>query len=200
MKHALAALSLITLAAPVQAAPATLADVSRSLAATTSMTASFTQTGADGRSLTGKMALARPGKVRFEYDAAKILLVGDGRLLTFVDYAVRQVSQWPVKSTPLGILLSAEPDLSGVASIIGGNDDMVIVEARDPKHPEFGTLVIRFTREAGAPGGLALAGWTAQDAQGGSSEIRLAEVRYNADLRKADWSFRDPRRTPARAG
>ncbi|MBB6226179.1 LolA family protein [Polymorphobacter multimanifer] len=203
MKHALApfaaALALAS-AAPVAAAPATLADVSRSLAATTSMTASFTQTGADGRSLTGKMALARPGKVRFEYDTAKILLVGDGRLLSFVDYSVRQVSQWPVKSTPLGILLSAEPDLSGVATIIGGSDEMVIVEARDPKRPEFGTLAIRFTREAGAPGGLALSGWTARDAQGGSSEIRLTEVRYNADLKKADWSFRDPRRTPSRAG
>lgn len=203
MKHTLAALALSVLAVPAGAAPATapvtLADVSRSLAATTSMTAAFTQTGADGRALTGTMALARPGKVRFEYDKAKILLVGDGRLLSFVDYSVRQVSQWPVKSTPLGILLAAEPDLSGLADIVGGNDTMVIVEARDPKRPEFGTLAIRFIRDAGAPGGLALAGWTARDAQGGTSEIKLSQVRYNADLKKADWSFRDPRRT-ARAG
>jgi outer membrane lipoprotein-sorting protein len=187
-------------AAPLQAAPATLADVAKSLQATTSMTAQFTQTGADGRALTGTLSLARPGKVRFEYDAAKILIVGDGRLLTFVDYAVRQVSQWPVKSTPLGILLAQAPDLSQVAQIVSATEDSVLVEAKDPKHPEFGTLSIRFTPTPGAPGGLALAGWVARDAQGSESLVQLNSVRYNADLSKADWSFRDPRRTPRRAG
>ncbi len=187
-------------AAPLAAAPATLDDVGRSLAATTSMTAQFVQTGADGRSLTGTLSLARPGKVRFAYDKAKILIVGDGRLLTFVDYSVRQVSQWPVKSTPLGILLSEAPDLSSMAKIVAASDDGVIVEARDPKRPEFGTLAIRFTRAAGAPGGLSLAGWTARDAQGSESVVQLNDVRYNADLRKADWSFRDPRPATRRAG
>lgn len=201
MKHTPAlAFALLALAAPATAAPATLDDVARTLAATTSMTANFVQTAANGQMLKGKMSLARPGRVRFEYDDAKILLVGDGRNLSFVDYAVRQVSQWPVKSTPLGILLSATPNLKGLATISGASDEAVIVEARDPAHPEFGTLAIRFTRQASAPGGLALAGWTAYDAQGGSAEIALTNVRYNADLSKTSWSFRDPRRTSARAG
>lgn len=205
MKHAPAfAFALFALAAPAAAAPTpvatTLDDVARTLAATTSMTASFTQTAANGQMLKGKMSLARPGRVRFEYDDAKILLVGDGRNLSFVDYAVRQVSQWPVKSTPLGILLSATPNLKGFATITDASEEAVIVEARDPGHPEFGTLAIRFIRQVGAPGGLALAGWTAYDAQGGSSNIALTNVRYNADLSKTDWSFRDPRRRSARAG
>ncbi len=187
-------------ATPAMAQPVALADVARSLTATTSLTAAFTQTGADGEVLTGQMALARPGKVRFQYDTAKLLIVGDGRLLSFVDYSVRQVSQWPVKSTPLGILLAAEPDLSRVARIVGGNDNQIIVEASDRQHPEFGTLSIRFQRDGGAPGGLALAGWTVRDAQGGLSEVRLANVRYNADLKGADWGFRDPRRRTGRAG
>jgi len=164
------------------------------------MSASFAQTGADGRTLTGQMMLARPGKIRFEYEKAKMLIVGDGRLLSFVDYSVRQVSQWPVKSTPLGILLSDAPDLSGIAEIVASSEDGVTVEARDPKRPEFGSLAIRFIRTAGAPGGLALAGWAARDAQGGESVVQLNEVRYNADLSKTDWSFRDPRRASRRAG
>jgi outer membrane lipoprotein-sorting protein len=196
MKHVLPVLLLV--AAPAAAAP--LDDVARSLAATTSLTARFTQTGADGRVLAGTMALARPGRVRFEYDTARILLVGDGRQLTFVDYAVRQVSQWPVKSTPLGILLASEPDLSGLAQVVSETPGQLIVEARDPKRPEFGTLAIRFSRDSSAPGGLRLTGWTARDAQGGESVIALENVRYNADLKRADWSFRDPRRTAARAG
>jgi outer membrane lipoprotein-sorting protein len=193
-------LPLLLLATPALAGPVTLDDVAKSLKATTSLSARFVQTGADGRTLTGRMALARPGKVRFEYDGAKVLIVGDGRNLSFVDYAVRQVSQWPVRSTPLGILLSDAPDLSGLAQIVATTEDGVIVEARDARHPEFGSLSIRFVRSGSAPGGLALAGWTARDAQGGESMVRLEEVRYNADLSKTDWNFRDPRRATRRAG
>ncbi len=186
----------LAIAAPATAAP--LDDVAASLKATTSLAADFTQTGADGRVLTGRMILARPGKIRFQYDKAKLLIVGNGRTLTFVDYAVNQVSQWPVKSTPLGILLSSEPDLSRVAKIVQSDGARVIVEARDPKRPEFGTLSIAFTRDSAAPGGLALKGWTARDAQGGISTVQLFGPKYNADLSKADFGFRDPRRPVTR--
>ncbi|MEY2883707.1 MAG: hypothetical protein RL490_1431, partial [Pseudomonadota bacterium] len=158
----------------------------------------FRQTGADGKVLTGPMILARPGKIRFQYDKARLLIVGNGRTLTFVDYAVNQVSQWPVKSTPLGILLASEPDLTGLARIAASAENGLVVEARDPKRPEFGTLAITFARDGNAPGGLALAGWTSLDAQGGRSEVLLSNVRYNADLSKADFGFRDPRRPVTR--
>lgn len=185
-----------TFAAPATAA--TLDDVAAALKATTSLSADFTQTGADGKVLTGKMILARPGKIRFQYDKAKLLIVGNGKTLTFVDYAVNQVSQWPVKSTPLGILLASEPDLSGVARIAQITDQGVIVEARDAKRPEFGSLAIMFRTDKTAPGGLSLAGWTSYDAQGGRSTIQLSNIRYNADLSKADFGFRDPRRPVTR--
>ena len=177
---------------------ASLSDVAASLKATTSMSADFVQTGADGKVLTGRMILARPGKIRFEYDKAKLLIVGNGKTLTFVDYAVNQVSQWPVKSTPLGILLASEPDLSGVAKIAQVVDTGVIVEARDPKRPEFGSLAISFRTDAAAPGGLALAGWTSFDAQGGRTTTQLSNISYNADLSKANFGFRDPRRPVTR--
>jgi outer membrane lipoprotein-sorting protein len=149
---------MILLAVPATAAT-TLADISASLKGTTSLAAEFTQAGADGRVLAGKLWLARPGKVRFQYDKAPMLLVGDGRTLSFVDYEVRQVSQWPVRRTPLQILLAAQPDLGPVARITADGDGQVEVAARDPKRPEFGTILLRFTRSATAPGGLALAGW-----------------------------------------
>ncbi|WP_310497447.1 outer membrane lipoprotein carrier protein LolA [Sandarakinorhabdus sp.] len=188
-------LALLLTAAPAAAArdAATLDDVAASLRAMTSLSADFTQVGADGRVLTGKFYLARPGKVRFQYDKAKLLIVANGRLLSFVDYEVNQVSQWPVRKTPLQILLSAEPNLAPVARIVAETPAGVLVEARDPKRPEFGTLSISFAREAGAPAGLALVGWTTRDAQGGQSEVRLSGQRYNADLSRISFGFRDPR-------
>ncbi len=191
-------LLLVAIAVATPAAATSLDDVASSLKATTSLSADFTQTGADGKVLTGKMVLARPGKIRFQYDKAKLLIVGNGRTLTFVDYAVNQVSQWPVKSTPLGILLASEPDLSGVARITQTTEQGVIVEARDAKHPEFGSLAILFRTDKAAPGGLSLAGWTSFDAQGGRTTVQLSNTRYNADLSKADFGFRDPRRPVTR--
>lgn len=196
MNAFLPVLMLALVAAPASAAD--LEDVAASLKATTSMSADFVQTGADGKVLTGRMILARPGKIRFQYDKAKLLIVGNGRTLTFVDYGVNQVSQWPVKSTPLGILLASEPDLSGVAKIAQVTDTGVIVEARDPKRPEFGSLAISFRTDKAAPGGLSLAGWTSFDAQGGRTTTQLTGIRYNADLSKADFGFRDPRRPVTR--
>ena len=198
MKPWTSPLLLLVFAIAAPATAASLDDVAASLKATTSLSADFTQTGADGRVTTGKMILARPGKIRFEYDKAKLLIVGNGKTLTFVDYAVNQVSQWPVKSTPLGILLASEPDLSGVARIAQVTDQGVIVEARDIKRPEFGSLAIMFRTDKAAPGGLSLAGWTSYDAQGGRSTIQLSNIRYNADLSKADFGFRDPRRPVTR--
>ena len=142
-------LPLLALAAPASAT--SLADIAVSLKGTTSLSADFTQAGADGRVLAGKLWLARPGKVRFQYNTAKMLLVGDGRTLSFIDYEVKQVSQWPVRRTPLQILLAAEPDLAPIARITADTPDGVEVAARDPKRPEFGTLSIRFVRAASAP-------------------------------------------------
>ena len=188
------ALSLAVMLFAVPATAATLADVAAALKATTSLSADFTQTGADGKQQAGRMLLARPGKIRFQYDKAKLLIVGNGKTLTFVDYRVNQVSQWPVKSTPLGILLASDPDLSGVAKIAQVTDDGVIVEARDPKRPEFGSLAIMFRNDDKAPGGLALVGWTSFDAQGGRTTVQLSNISTNADLSKADFGFVDPRR------
>ena len=67
------------------------------------MTADFMQTDSRGRSAAGKMLLQRPGKVRFQYGSGDLLIVADGRTLTFIDYQVGQKSSWPLSRTPLGV-------------------------------------------------------------------------------------------------
>ncbi len=175
------------------AAPATIDDVRAALKATTTMTAGFTQTAANGGVLKGKLTLARPGKVRFEYDKAPLLVVADGKRLSVVDYEVAQVSQWPIKSTPLGVLLDGDADLARFARVAGQIDNGVLVEAKDPRHPEYGAITLVLIRDAAAPGGLALTGWTALDAQNNRTEIALSDIRYNVGVGQASFGFRDPR-------
>jgi outer membrane lipoprotein-sorting protein len=180
-------------AAPLAAAPATIDDVRASLKATTTMTAGFTQTAANGGVLTGKLLLARPGRIRFQYDKAPLLVVADGKRLSVVDYQVAQVSQWPIKSTPLGVLLDGDADLAKYAHVSGIVANGVLVEARDAGHPEYGAITLAFARDPDAPGGLALTGWTALDAQNNRTEVALTDVHYNVAVPDKSFAFRDPR-------
>jgi len=177
------------------AAPSPLADVSAHLRAVQTMTADFTQTDRNGGVLTGKLLLKRPGHIRFEYQpSAKMLVIGDGKALTMVDYAVRQVSRWPIGDSPLSVLLNPKADLSRFAKPVPSNDpNVVVIQARDPKRPEFGVISIGFTRRAGAPAGLMLEGWSVIDAQGNRSTVRLSNPRFNTPISDKAFRWNDPR-------
>src|SRR5688500_10987035 len=94
--RALAPAAMLVAPVAAQAAPsADLSKVQAHLRAVNSMTANFVQTDAKGRSLTGTLQLKRPGRIRFEYGrGVDVLLVADGKRLTFVDYEVGQKSSW----------------------------------------------------------------------------------------------------------
>jgi outer membrane lipoprotein-sorting protein len=185
------------LAAPmlVAAAPSPLAPVSAHLAAVTTMTADFSQTDRNGKAVTGKLLLKRPGHIRFQYaPGVPLLIVGDGKALTMIDYSVRQVSRWPVGNSPLSILTNPRADIARFARVVPSLDpEMLLAEARDPKHPEFGTITIAFSKSAGAPAGLMLEGWTVLDAQGNRSSVRLSNQRFNVAISDEAFRWNDPR-------
>jgi len=187
-----------SLAAPavLAQAPDTLRQVEQSLSATKSMTATFSQTDGRGQTLTGNLNLKRPGKIRFEYGrGANMLLVGDGRNLTFVDYDVGQKSAWPIAKSPLSVLLSPQPNLGRIARIEKqANPNVVIVRARDARRPEFGTLLLAFARSAGAPGGLRLEGWTAIDAQNKRTTVKLDNQRFNGAIADTAFTYAEPKK------
>lgn len=189
----LAAIALLFAAAPLAAAPLTIDSVKAAFKATTTMTANFSQTAANGTVATGKLTLSRPGRIRFQYDKAPLLVVADGKRLSVVDYEVAQVSQWPIKSTPLGVLLDGDADLARFAHVVGQEGGGLLVEARDPKHPEYGAITLNFAADTAAPGGLALLGWTALDAQNNRTDVKLNATRYNVAVPGASFTFRDPR-------
>ncbi|MDP9164371.1 MAG: outer membrane lipoprotein carrier protein LolA [Pseudomonadota bacterium] len=191
----IAPVALVALAAPASAAsdPA-VAQVERSLAATQSMTASFVQTNGKGQQLSGKLTLKRPGRARFDYGAAaNMLMVADGTNLYFLDYQVGQKNRWPIAKSPLGPLLSANPDLGRIARTMPTQDPRVtLLRVRDARHPEFGTLLMAFVKTPAAPGGLQLEGWTAIDAQNKKTTVKLDGQRYNVAVPESAFQFAEP--------
>ena len=177
-----------------------LASVQSHLKSTSSMTANFVQTDRNGQRLGGQLTLKRPGKIRFQYQKdVPLLIVGDGSRLTVIDYEVKQVQSWPVKNSPLGALLDPDRDLTKYAKVLPtGNNDVLSVEVKDPKRPEYGTITMVFVRDGAAPGGLRLRGWVALDSQNNRTRIDLSNQKFNVAVADSAFRWTDPR--PKRRG
>ena len=191
----------VVIAAPATAQSGDLAQVQNHLRAVNTMTANFTQTDRADKTVTGTLSLKKPGKIRFQYEkSVPILVVGDGKALTFIDYSVRQVQRWPITNSPLGVLINPDRDISRYAKVIPGADPRVLsVEGNDPKHPEYGRITMVFARDESAPGGLMLQGWVTLDSQGNRTTIRLDNQRFNVPVSDGTFRWNDPRRTSPRS-
>ena len=196
MTRTTSALAVLMAATPALAqAPGPLAQVQQHLRGLTTMTADFAQTDRNGKTVSGTLTMKQPGRIRFQYQkGVPLLIVGDGKALTMIDYSVRQVSRWPIGGSPLGILVDPRRDVaSAVKPLPSLNPGQILVEGRDPKHPEFGTITIAFQRNGAAPAGLALAGWSTLDAQGNRSVVRLSNQRFGVAIADSAFRWRDPR-------
>lgn len=173
-----------------------LSKVQAHLRAMTTMTANFSQTDRGGQLLTGKLILKQPGKIRFQYQKdANLLIVGDGKALTLIDYEVNQVQRWPISNSPLAALLNPERDLSKYGKIIPTRNPAVLsVEVHDPKRPEYGVITMVFTKKPGAPGGLSLDGWVSLDSKNNRTSIRLSNQKFGVAVSNSSFNWDDPRR------
>ena len=190
--RALAPIAIVAAAAPATAQNGDLAKVQAHLSAVQSMTANFTQADARGRAAAGTLQMKRPGKVRFQYGSGDLLMVADGSRLWFLDYAVGQKSSWGLNKTPLGLLLSGNPDVKRFGRVIPSGDPRVVT-IRASRAP-YGTLILVFTRSSAAPGGLSLFGWTAIDAQNKKTTVKLSNVRYNVNVPASAFTFKEPKK------
>lgn len=181
--------------AAAQAQAGDLAAVQAHLRGLTTMTADFQQTDRNGQVLTGTLTMKQPGKIRFQYQqGVPLLIVAERGALAFIDYSVRQVQRWPIRNSPLGVLLDPDRDLARYARVVPSADPRVIsVEARDPKHPEYGRITLVLARDASAPAGLTLQGWVALDSQGNRTTVRLSNQRYGVPIGDETFRWRDPR-------
>jgi len=183
-----------------QASPAGLAQVRAHLRAVETMTAGFTQTDRRGRTLGGTLTIKRPGRIRFDYGrSANMLVVGDGRALTFIDYEVGQRQRWPIGDSPLSVLLDPNQNLARYARVVQDDAQVLMIEARDPRRREFGTITVAFAKLASAPAGLTLQGWNTLDAQNNLTTVRLSGQRFNVPVADSAFAYRNPvRRGPRR--
>jgi outer membrane lipoprotein-sorting protein len=189
---AAAAVVLPQVPAVAQAA-SPLAQVQAHLKAVNTMTANFSQTDRRGQTLTGAFTLKRPGKIRFQYRNAPMLVVADGRRLYMIDYETKDVRNWGIGNSPLGVLLDPNPNLARISKIVRNDRQTLLLQAKDPKRPEYGTVTLGFAKVASAPSGLLLQGWTVIDAQNNRTTVKLSGQRFNVGVADSAFAWNDPR-------
>ncbi len=174
-----------------------LARIARYIASIRSLKARFVQQDPDGSRHQGTFLFARPGRLRFAYDdGTPLLLVSDGHRLTFIDYDSGQVTRWPIRDTPLGLLATAQsaddilrsPAIRGVRP--GPLPHLIWLDTADPEHPESGAASFLF---ASTEAGLAWLGWRIVEARGAVTEVRLFDPTPNVEIAESAWRFKDPR-------
>ena len=209
MGRPLVALSLVLGTATAAVTPVAVSaqapapEIDRAVAALrgiSTLKANFVQTDRSGQNISGVLTMKRPGKIRFQYQKGiPLLIVGDGKALTMIDYQVRQVQRWPIGNSPLGALLNPSKDVARFARLLPTGDPGVIsLQVRDPKHPEYGTITMIFVRNGAAPGGLQLDSWVALDSQNKRTTIRLSGHQYGVAVDDKTFNWTDPRRPTTR--
>ncbi len=181
--------------AQASAQSADLAAAVTALRAISTMRADFIQADGKGQRVRGVLSLKRPGRIRFQYEkGVPILIVSDGAALTFVDYQVKQVQRWPIKNSPLGALLDPNRDVMQYGRLMPvKSNNIVSIEVRDRKHPEYGVITMVFVRQAGVPGGLELSSWASVDAQNSRTVITLSNQQYGMAVPDSTFRYNDPR-------
>lgn len=159
--------------ADFQADASTIARVENYLNSITTLRASFLQVAPDGAVSEGMLYLARPGRLRIEYDPpATVLMVGNGSRIVYYDRKLGQVSELPLTSPLAQILIRRQirlgDDLGVVAVVRAGG--VLRITLADIDDPGAGQVTLMFNDNP-----LGLRQWSVKDAQGLETRITLME-------------------------
>lgn len=155
----------------------------------------FVQSDGRGAATQGELYLKRPGKARFAYaPPSGLLVVSDGGRVIVSDSRLNTFNAYPLSATPLSLFLARTIRLDrGVQVVrVSRAADGFSVTARDGKKETSGQIVLSFTDNP-----MTLTGWSVTDAQGHTTQVRIAGLQRVSGLDPALFVLKDPRpKTP----
>ena len=177
----LAPLALLGLLQTAAAEPIPLSDLSAYINGLGTVEADFRQVNADGSTATGKLYIRRPGRVRFEYAPPDntLVLASGGQVAIFDGKSNQPPEQYPLKKTPLNLILAEKVDLARAKMVTGVTEDgdTTRVRAQDPDNPEYGSIELVFTSDP-----VELRQWVIRDEGGSETTVILGAMRKGGTL------------------
>lgn len=150
--------------------------------------APFTQINDDGTISTGTIFIKRPGRARFEYNPPTDALVvaGGSQVAIFDGKSNSGPQQYPLKRTPLNLILARNVNLRKAKMVIGHKYDgtATTVVAQDPDNPDIGTIELKFTSNP-----TELRQWVITDNSGSKTTVVLGEMAQGVPLKASLFSI-----------
>ncbi|WP_208347206.1 LolA family protein [Pseudaestuariivita rosea] len=141
----------------------------------------FTQVNADQTIATGDILMKRPGRVRFEYNPPDeaLVIAGGGQVAIFDGKSNSNPTQYPLRRTPLSIILDRNVDFARARMVVAHDYDgtSTIVTAQDPENPQYGNIQLFFT-----PNPVELRKWIITDENGTRTEVILQDMQTGVQI------------------
>ncbi|CUH40684.1 Outer-membrane lipoprotein carrier protein precursor [Jannaschia seosinensis] len=177
--------TLAALALAVTTLPATaqisVGQISNYLNSFRTSQAEFTQINSDGSISTGDLAIRRPGRARFDYDAPNngLVIAGGSQVAVFDPVSNTPPEQYPLSQTPLSLILADNVNLgrSGMVVAHGGDNTQTAITLQDPANPQYGNIELIFT-----PDPVTLRQWVITDDTGAQTTVVLGDMRTDVGL------------------
>jgi outer membrane lipoprotein-sorting protein len=177
----LLALALLPLAGLPAAAQVDASAIERYLQGLRTARGRFTQTNPDGSTQTGAFYLAKPGRIRFEYDKPPgAMVIADGSWVGVFDpKSNRNPTRYPLDRTPLGLLLRDRLSLTEPGLVLGATEDArgTHITVVDPRAPQEGRMVMSFARSP-----VRLQGWEITTKSGQRTRVALTDLQPGAAI------------------
>jgi outer membrane lipoprotein-sorting protein len=188
LKGAVGLLAMALVAMPMAAAiptPAAAQDsqiaqqIANHFASIRTMTGDFVQFGPRGEQTGGTFHIARPGKMRFNYqEPSPIRVISDGDSVVIGNQKLGTWDVYPLNRTPLALLLSESIDLSASnVESVNQQPDLITIVMSDSSM--FGNSKITMMFD---PNTYDLKQWTMLDAQNKETTVMIMNVRTGVDF------------------
>lgn len=143
------------------------------------MSGEFLQFGPKGEQSGGTFFIKRPGKVRFDYeDPSPVEVVSNGLAVMVVNNKLKTFDSYPLKNTPLKLLLDDELKFDEKSILdVRRDEDVTTVVLGDKQI--FGNSIITLLFD---PETFDLKQWTIKDAQGKETSVMVFNVQDNVKL------------------
>ena len=165
---------LLLMVTPASAEKLSLDAVSSYFNKMTTAEAAFIQSNDDGSQSAGWMYIKRPGRIRFEYDPPNLALVivGGGQVAVFDPKANAEPIRFPLRQTPLSLVLESTVDLARRDMVLAHTNDgpRTIITLQDPDRAEYGYIQLVFTDDP-----MQLRQWIVGDNSGNKTQIVLRD-------------------------
>ncbi|WP_019904361.1 outer-membrane lipoprotein carrier protein LolA [Methylobacterium sp. 77] len=141
----------------------------------TTLSGSFVQIAADGRRIGGKITLAKPGRLRFDYDQPSPMeVVADGTSVAVKDRKLKTQDLYFISQTPLKFLLRDKIDLARDLTVSDvSNDPGGIRISLEDRATLGGTSKIQLFFDAEMK---TLSQWRITDPQGYQTTVQLSNL------------------------